>query len=360
MNIKRTEGYIYPKDFFEKNREVVIEGLCFVMMPFGEVMDRIYETVISSTLKECGLTSVRADEVFDTKPIMVSIMQKINEAEVIIATVTGRNANVFYELGMAHVLKDKVILLTDNKDDVPFDLQHLRYILYEDSPEGDLRLRESLMETLTAIGVRKGVEGGISEMTELTEKTVVEEAPREPLSIRIMFEVGEKWDDLKGRIFAEIIEWVDFSEVKDEVYGLKFPGGTFSREGDASVLTLQPGELSLESLLRAFGLEYKMIQYNIDSPFDIGDLVKRSRGNTRWIDNVKKDGITFTLSKGLGRLTVKNTGQGSSVIVGINWGPVTFKASKTPIPFGIVMKYLEEEPPTEKLEEYLVLTTGRN
>ena len=323
-------------------------------------MDRIYETVISSTLKECGLTSVRADEVFDTKPIMVSIMQKINEAEVIIATVTGRNANVFYELGMAHVLKDKVILLTQNKDDVPFDLQHLRYILYEDSVEGGLRLRESLMETLTAIGVRKGVEGGISEMPELTEETVVEEAHREPLSTRIMFEVGEKWDDLKGRIFAEIIEWVDFDEVQDESYALKFPGGTFSRAGDASTLTLQPGELSLESLLRAFRLKYKVIQYNMDSPFDIGDLVKRSRGNIRWIDNVKKDGITFVLSKGLGSLTIKNTGQGSSVIVEISRDLVTFKHSKSPIPFGVVMKYLEKEPPTEELEEYLALITGVN
>ena len=158
MSAQKTEGYIYPKDFFEKNKGVVTEGLCFVMMPFGNPMDRIYENVISKTLSECGLTSVRADEIFDTKPIMISVMQKINEAELIIAEVTGRNANVFYELGIAHVLKDKVILITQTQDDVPFDLQHFRYILYEDSPEGDLRLRESLMETLTAIGVRRVVE----------------------------------------------------------------------------------------------------------------------------------------------------------------------------------------------------------
>jgi hypothetical protein len=354
MNVQKTEGYIYPKDFFGKNKMVISEGLAFVMMPFGNPMDKIYEDVISKTLRECGLTSLRADEVFDTKPIMISIMQKINEAELIIAEVTGRNANVFYELGMAHVLKDKVILITQNQNDIPFDLQHFRYILYEDSPEGHLRLRESLMETLTAIGLRKSVEG---EVSKTHEPIATAEEAREPLSTRITFSTDEPWNNIKGRIFAEIVEWVDFDEVKDEYFALKFPGGTFSYFNDQVSLTLQPGGLQLKSLLEAFGLQYKVIQYNMDSTFDIGDLVKRSRGNVRWIDSVTQDSITFVLSKGLGRLTVKNTGQGSSIIVGISRDLQTFRPSNAPISFAVVMKYLEQDPPTEELEENLVEAT---
>lgn len=154
---RRIEGYIYPKDFFEKNRPRISQGLCFVIMPFQDPLNAVYDEVISKTLLECGLTPVRADKVFDTGPVMISIMQKIGEAEVIIADVTGRNTNVFYELGMAHVVKDKVILITQAIDDVPFDLRHFRVIVYGQDSEGLSMLREDLLQTLTSLGVRRHV-----------------------------------------------------------------------------------------------------------------------------------------------------------------------------------------------------------
>lgn len=41
------------------------------------------------------------------------------------------NPNVFYELGLAHALNKPVVLVSSNEDDVPFDLRHIRVIIYD-------------------------------------------------------------------------------------------------------------------------------------------------------------------------------------------------------------------------------------
>jgi hypothetical protein len=46
---------------------------------------------------------------------------------------SGRNANVFYEVGYAHALGKIVLLLTKNADDIPFDLKHYPHIVYGSS-----------------------------------------------------------------------------------------------------------------------------------------------------------------------------------------------------------------------------------
>jgi hypothetical protein len=52
-------------------------------------------------------------------------------AKVLVAELTSRNPNVFYELGLAHALNKPVVLVSRTQDDVPFDLQHIRVIYYD-------------------------------------------------------------------------------------------------------------------------------------------------------------------------------------------------------------------------------------
>jgi hypothetical protein len=63
---------------------------------------------------------------------------------IVICDCTGRNANVFYEAGIAHTLGKDVILITQNRSDIPFDLSHLRYIFYLDNNEGREKLSKDL------------------------------------------------------------------------------------------------------------------------------------------------------------------------------------------------------------------------
>lgn len=105
---------------------------CFVMMPFtsplGEYYNKIYEPAIEKT----GLKAVRADdEIFGTGKIIDQIWSGINAAKILVAELTSRNPNVFYELGLAHALKKPVVLVCSNEQDVPFDLKHIRVIYYD-------------------------------------------------------------------------------------------------------------------------------------------------------------------------------------------------------------------------------------
>ena len=49
----------------------------------------------------------------------------------LVAELTSKNPNVFYELGLAHALEKPVVLVSSNQEDVPFDLRHIRAIFYD-------------------------------------------------------------------------------------------------------------------------------------------------------------------------------------------------------------------------------------
>ena len=77
-------------------------------------------------------TPIRADnDIFGTGKIMDQVWSGINNAKVLVAELTKRNPNVFYELGLAHALKKPVVLVSSNEEDVPFDLKHIRVIYYD-------------------------------------------------------------------------------------------------------------------------------------------------------------------------------------------------------------------------------------
>jgi hypothetical protein len=130
--------------------------LCFVLMPFAEELRPIYDDHISKVVGQCGLKCIRADNVFGPGQIMEQIWEQMNSATLIIADVSGKNPNVFYELGIAHTLGKPVILITRSEDDVPFDLRHLRFIQYEYTPRGCQELERKLREAIqTIVGSRR-------------------------------------------------------------------------------------------------------------------------------------------------------------------------------------------------------------
>ena len=127
-------------------------------MPFSDV-DHIQETYrehIVPAIESCGLKPYRADDIFGHREVIRDIWQAIGRARLLIADVTGRNPNVFYELGMAHAIGKDVILLTQRGEDVPFDVTHLRYVKYEYTPRGVVRLRETLTGTIQSLLQQQG------------------------------------------------------------------------------------------------------------------------------------------------------------------------------------------------------------
>ncbi|HVZ20666.1 MAG TPA: nucleoside 2-deoxyribosyltransferase [Vicinamibacterales bacterium] len=99
-------------------------------MPFDEGFDEIYGLFIAGTLTQAGYEVARADDIRNQQNILKDILAGITESDLVVADLTGSNPNVYYELGLAHALGKRVILLTQEMDDLPFDLRSYRVIPY--------------------------------------------------------------------------------------------------------------------------------------------------------------------------------------------------------------------------------------
>ena len=157
---------MYPKTYYEQTHPEQKIGHCFVLMPFAEQFSEVYETIAGAIEgPELNFTCTRADELFGGGYIIEDILRCIGEAEIVIADLTTRNPNVFYELGVTHMVKDlkKVLIITQDMDDVPLDLRHFRCITYEQNRTGLKRLQRMLTtavseisETVYRFSVREG------------------------------------------------------------------------------------------------------------------------------------------------------------------------------------------------------------
>lgn len=102
----------------------------FVIMPFDEELSPVYEQFIRPVLEHEGFAVERADDIESQRNILKDIINKINSSDLIVADLTDLNPNVFYELGIAHALRKKVLLLTQAVEDIPFDLKSYRHMEY--------------------------------------------------------------------------------------------------------------------------------------------------------------------------------------------------------------------------------------
>ena len=85
---------------------------------------------IRDAVSPFGIQCHRADEMHG-EIIMGDIWQSICSDRILIADVTNKNANVFYEIGLAHGIEKHVLLVSQSVRDIPFDLNRFRCILYK-------------------------------------------------------------------------------------------------------------------------------------------------------------------------------------------------------------------------------------
>lgn len=114
---------------------------CFVLMPFDADFDDIYKLGIKQSCIDAGAYCERVDEQIYKESILERIYNQISKADIIVADMSNRNPNVFYEVGYAHALGKTTILLTQNSEDIPFDLKHYPHIIYDNKI---LKLKDEL------------------------------------------------------------------------------------------------------------------------------------------------------------------------------------------------------------------------
>jgi len=108
----------------------------FILMPFRAPFDSYYSKIYRPALESVEYNVVRADELYGSHPIIEDIQKSIKESDLILCDMSTRNPNVFYELGLAHAIGKPVILVSNNIDDIPFDLRHVRTIIYKTDEAG--------------------------------------------------------------------------------------------------------------------------------------------------------------------------------------------------------------------------------
>ena len=156
LSLSRSEVSLDRKinRYYQEIKIEAVEPFCFVIMPFKEkeCPQRIYTELIKPLIANVfKISCYRVDE--DRLPDRIDnkIYSYLLKAAFIIAEVTTLNPNVFYELGLAHMLeKDCIILTKTSPHEVPFDINRIRAEQYN----GDEQLREILKKSISSLAFK--------------------------------------------------------------------------------------------------------------------------------------------------------------------------------------------------------------
>lgn len=125
----------------------VDKELIFVLTPFNSIFQEDYEA-IRKVCTEVGFKCVRGDETYFSSDIFPEMLKQIVAANLVIANLNGRNANVLYELGIAQALNKPVILISRNSENLPIDIKSKRFLIYRSLSELKELLKDELIKLL--------------------------------------------------------------------------------------------------------------------------------------------------------------------------------------------------------------------
>jgi hypothetical protein len=113
---------------------------CFVIMPISDQdgydkghFTRVYNYLIIPACKKAGFEPIRADDEIKTNHIVIDIIKKILNSDIVICDLSAKNPNVMYELGIRQAFNKKTVLIKDYKTSRVFDIQGLRTIDYDEN-----------------------------------------------------------------------------------------------------------------------------------------------------------------------------------------------------------------------------------
>ena len=135
------------------------EKQCFVISPIGEPdsetrkrSDQVLQHVVRPAANSCGYKAVRADEIDKPGIITSQVIQHVVNADLVVADLTERNPNVFYELAIRHALKKPLVQIIRKGEAIPFDVAATRTIFVDhkdlDSVEA---ARNGIIEQIKAL-----------------------------------------------------------------------------------------------------------------------------------------------------------------------------------------------------------------
>lgn len=171
--------------------------ICFVISPIGEEgsetrerSDQVLKHIISSSVELLGYTVIRADKISEPGIITTQIIEYIVDADLVIADLTEKNPNVFYELAIRHAIRKPLVQMIRKGDVIPFDVAATRIIQF------DLHNLDSVASAKEEICSQvKSLEAGNNEV-------------HNPISVSLDLKVLKESGNVEERSLADIVEAV--------------------------------------------------------------------------------------------------------------------------------------------------------
>jgi len=120
----------------------------FVVMPFHPAMLDVFLLGVRWVAEEIGVVAHRADDLEHNGEIIDEVRRAIREYDAVVADTSGANPNVCYEVGYAHAVNPRTILICRSGESIPFDLQGVNHVVYPNIVTLRPRLRQRLASIL--------------------------------------------------------------------------------------------------------------------------------------------------------------------------------------------------------------------
>lgn len=169
--------------------------ICFVISPIGDEesdtrkrSDQVLKHIITGAVEQLGYEVIRADKISEPGIITHQIIQHIVDAPLVIADLTERNPNVFYELALRHAIRKPLVQLIKKGELIPFDVAATRIIQF------DLHNLDSVdAAKLEIIAQVKSLEAGKNDTDN-------------PISVSLDLKMLKESGDPEERSLADIVE----------------------------------------------------------------------------------------------------------------------------------------------------------
>lgn len=173
---------------------------CFVICPIGEEgsetrtnSDKLLKYIISPVCEMCDFTAIRVDQQNDANSITQTIIDSLENSDLVIADISGHNPNVFYEMGYRARTKKPMIHLRKKGENIPFDVNAIRTLDYDltDLDSVD-EVKERLKKTIESFTYTDSVEAP-------TEETVAVDNVS-PTIMPVLYQILDKMGELETAV----------------------------------------------------------------------------------------------------------------------------------------------------------------
>lgn len=144
----------------DKNDKNIVH--CYYLFPPKAPFTEIYGEHIIPYMQGLGFPIEFVEDIYGSERVLNNLWDTLDCSEIIIADLTTKNPSVLFILGVALAIGKSAIIVSQNKDDIPFDFHQWKCVIYSNTPNGIEELKMRLVDILKAT-FEKSLEESVAE-----------------------------------------------------------------------------------------------------------------------------------------------------------------------------------------------------